>query len=122
VLIVDDNADSAEMFAAALTALGFDTRIALDGPSALDIAKAFQPDVALLDIGLPVMDGHELARRLHSEPWERPIRLVAVTGYGQPGDRLASTDAGFDAHLVKPVDVAELAQLVTRLTRPSGIV
>lgn len=82
VLVVDDNADAAEMLASSLTALGFDTRIALDGPSALDIAKAFQPHVALLDIGLPVMDGHELARRLKSEPGERPIRLVAVTGYG----------------------------------------
>ncbi len=122
VLVVDDNADAAEMLASALTALGFDTRIALDGPSALDIAKAFQPDVALLDIGLPVMDGHELARRLKSEPGERPIRLVAVTGYGQPGDRLASTDAGFDAHLVKPVDLTELAQLVTTLMHRQGIV
>lgn len=115
VLVVDDNADAAEMLAEALTALGFDTRIALDGPSALDIARGFQPDVALLDIGLPVMDGHELARRLKSEPGERPIRLVAVTGYGQPGDRLNTTDAGFDAHLVKPVDLTELAQLVSAL-------
>lgn len=122
VLVVDDNADAAEMLASALTALGFDTRIALDGPSALDIARAFLPDVALLDIGLPVMDGYELARRLKSEPGEQPIRLVAVTGYGQPGDRLASTDAGFDAHLVKPVDLTELAQLVATLIQRPGTV
>ncbi|MBA3884495.1 MAG: response regulator [Acidobacteria bacterium] len=116
VLIVDDNEDSAEMLADALSALGHDTRIALDGPGALSVVTSFQPDVALLDIGLPVMDGHELARRLKAEPDTRQIRLIAVTGYGQLRDRSASTEAGFDAHLVKPVDLDELAQLLTSLT------
>lgn len=116
VLIVDDNEDSAEMIAAALTALGHDTRVALDGPSALDVALAFQPEVALLDIGLPVMDGHELARRLKAAPGTRQIRLVAVTGYGQPRDRVASAEAGFDAHMLKPVNLNELAHMLSGLT------
>ena len=118
VLIVDDNEDSAEMIAAALTALGHDTRVALDGPSALNLAMMFQPDVALLDIGLPVMDGHELARRLKAEPATRQIRLIAMTGYGQPRDRVASAEAGFDAHLVKPVDLDQLAHILTPLATP----
>jgi len=117
VLVVDDNEDSAEMIAAALTALGHETRIAFDGPSALTVVKVFRPDVALLDIGLPVMDGHELARRLKAEPATQQIRLVALTGYGQPRDRLASAAAGFDAHMVKPVDLHELVQVLTTLTK-----
>lgn len=119
VLIVDDNEDSAKMIAEALSELGHDTRIALDGPSALNVVTAFLPDVALLDIGLPVMDGHELARRLKAERETQRIRLIAVTGYGQPRDRVASTEAGFDAHLVKPVDLHELARCLTTLTTPT---
>lgn len=121
VMIVDDNEDSAALVAASLTALGFETRVAFDGPKALVVARAFYPDIALLDIGLPAMDGHELARRLRAEQGTRQLRLVAVTGYGQPRDRAASASAGFDAHLVKPIDLGELARTVTELVRPQPI-
>lgn len=117
VLIVDDNEDAAEMVAASLAELGYDTRVASDGPQALAVAAVFRPDVALLDIGLPVMNGYDLARRLRAATETSNVRLVAVTGYGQPGDRLASTDAGFEAHLVKPVDLAVLTELVSGLVR-----
>ncbi len=120
VLIVDDNEDAALMLAEALAADGHDTRTAFDGPTALDLAKTFRPEVALLDIGLPVMDGFELARLLNGTPGESRIRLVAVTGYGQEHDRLRSESAGFDAHLVKPVDIDRLSRLVRELTERTG--
>jgi signal transduction histidine kinase len=120
VLIVDDNQDSADMIAELITSLGHETRIAHDGPAALAVVQTFRPDVALLDIGLPVMDGYELGRRLKSDAGLPGIRLVAVTGYGQPRDREASAGAGFDAHLVKPVNLDELTGLLAQLTKPSG--
>jgi CheY-like chemotaxis protein/anti-sigma regulatory factor (Ser/Thr protein kinase) len=108
ILIVDDNRDSAEMIAAALSALGYATHVAFDAPGALRVVQELRFDVALLDIGLPVMSGYELAHRLREAPASAEIALVAVTGYGQPRDRLASGDAGFDAHLVKPVDLEQI--------------
>jgi PAS domain S-box-containing protein len=106
VLVVDDNVDAAEMLAELLRASGYATSIAHDGPVALDLARTFRPDVVLIDIGLPVMDGYELARRLRDTL--DGARLIAVTGYGQQGDRDRSLAAGFDAHLVKPVSFAVL--------------
>lgn len=115
VLVVDDNADAAEMLATALAAFGHEVVVAHDGPHALELVERFWPDAAVLDIGLPVMDGHELARRLRARGLERCF-LVAVTGYGQDEDRVRSQEAGFDAHLVKPVDLMGLANLLeTRL-------
>ena len=108
VLVVDDNQDALAMLADALRAVGFDVRIAHDGPTALRQASAFAPDIAILDIGLPVMDGYELAERLRTAAAGRPVTLVAVTGYGQPADRRRARLAGFDAHLVKPVRLDEL--------------
>ena len=108
VLIVDDNLEAAEMLATLLEAHGYDTSVAGDGPSALAIAPVFKPEVALLDIGLPVMDGYELARRLRSIAGFASTRLVAITGYGQATDRRSSREAGFDEHLVKPVNVDRL--------------
>jgi PAS domain S-box-containing protein len=105
VLIVDDNEDAAEMLAETLRVTGHDTRVAHDAPAALRLAASFRPDVALLDIGLPVMDGYELARRLRELEGLAGIRLVAVTGYGQESDRQKSAAAGFHHHLVKPVDL-----------------
>jgi PAS domain S-box-containing protein len=108
VLVVDDNVDAADLLSDALEDLGYDTRTAYDGPSALDVAAAFEPDIALLDIGLPAMDGYELARRLRDRPRDRPLRLIAITGYGRDADRQHTREAGFDGHMVKPIDIAGL--------------
>jgi CheY-like chemotaxis protein len=112
VLVVDDNADAAAMLAELLGAWGHRARVAHDAPSALSLLRETQVDVALLDIGLPVMDGYELAEQIRREPRWRAMRLVALTGYGQDSDRRRSQDAGFDAHLVKPVDTRALRELV----------
>ncbi len=112
VLVVDDNADAAESLAMLLQLSGHEVRIAYDGPSALEAATGFDPDVAFLDIGLPGMDGYEVARRLRTLPRLGSLRLVAVTGYGQDKDKEAATAAGFDLHVTKPVEPAELAKLV----------
>jgi len=111
ILVVDDNRDSAESLALLLELRGFEIRIAFDGQSALATARSFQPDVIILDIGLPVMDGYEVARRLREEGVT--CQLVALTGYGQDEDRKRSREAGFDHHLIKPVDLATLAQILT---------
>jgi signal transduction histidine kinase/ActR/RegA family two-component response regulator len=106
VLIVDDNSDAADLLGEALRDVGYEVRVVHDGPSALSVANEFQPQAALLDIGLPVMDGYELARRLREQLAGRPLRLVAVTGYGQERDKAHSERAGFDVHLVKPIELA----------------
>ena len=111
VLVVDDNQDAAEMLHLALSELGHEVKVANDGPSALEIARQFQPQIALLDIGLPVMDGYELARRLlESRDRSASLQLIAVTGYGQDSDRRRALDAGFTAHLVKPINLESLAE------------
>jgi signal transduction histidine kinase len=108
VLIVDDNVDAAEILGEALAAMGQQVKVLADGPSALEMAAHWRPQVALLDIGLPVMDGYEVARRLTAIPGCERTRLIAVTGYGQESDRERSRQAGFDEHLVKPVDLDQL--------------
>jgi signal transduction histidine kinase len=114
VLVVDDNRDGADMLADFLTGMGYEVAVAYDGPSALTVADSFKPHTCVLDIGLPVMDGYELARILRqSQVLPQRLRLIAVTGYGQDSDRLRSAEAGFDAHLVKPVQIDELAKIVT---------
>jgi PAS domain S-box-containing protein len=105
VLIVDDNEDGAEMLSIILSQKGYDTRVAHDAPRALEIAAQFKPVTAFIDIGLPVMDGYELAERLRAMPALEGIRLIALTGYGQESDRRRGREAGFDEHLVKPVDI-----------------
>jgi signal transduction histidine kinase len=112
ILIVDDNEDAAWILAETLSLIGHDVRCAHDGPSALRTAVEHPPEIALLDIGLPVMDGYELAARLRADPRVAGVRLIALTGYGQPGDRQRSTDAGFAAHLVKPVSIAVLVKAI----------
>jgi signal transduction histidine kinase len=112
VLVVDDNHDAAAMLAEALTLCGHSVQTAHDGVEALRMAETLQPDVALVDIGLPVMDGYELGRQLANHPRVRGIRLIAVTGYGQEQDRHRSKEAGFVGHLVKPVDLDRLRGLL----------
>lgn len=112
VLIVDDNEDAADMLFEVLTATGWSVRTAADGPSALAAAQEFHPHIALLDIGLPVMDGYEVAQRLRAADSDARLRLVALTGYGRQSDKIRSHEAGFDAHLLKPVDLAELQRLL----------
>jgi signal transduction histidine kinase/response regulator RpfG family c-di-GMP phosphodiesterase len=112
ILVVDDNHDAAQMMKRALERLGCAVAVAHDGPGALHTATAFEPDIALLDIGLPIMDGYELAQRLREQ---RRVHLVAVTGYGQESDRGRAARAGFEEHLVKPIDLASLARVVKEL-------
>ncbi|HEY1957246.1 MAG TPA: response regulator [Polyangiaceae bacterium] len=114
VLVVDDNVDGAELTKEYLAMLGYDVAVAHDGGAALDVSAAFTPTIALLDIGLPVVDGYEVARRLRTR-YGRAIRLIAVSGYGQERDRALAREAGFDTYLVKPVD---LDGLVARLSSP----
>lgn len=116
VLIVDDNTDAAEMLADALAAMGHTTRVAFDGPSGLDVAAGFEPHIAFLDIGLPAMDGYELARKMRTDLAFPRLRLVALTGYGQESDRERSKEAGFDSHMVKPIDLMAVASTIKRLT------
>jgi len=103
VLVVDDNRDAADLLAETLRFGGFEVATAFDGAEALETLSTFQPDVAILDIGLPSMNGLELARQLREIGGTRTIRLIALTGYGQHSDFTASAAAGFDLHLVKPV-------------------
>jgi len=116
VLVVDDNVDAADLLSDALEGLGYEIRTVYDGPSALRAAAEFDPDIALLDIGLPAMDGYELARRLREHPpSQRPLRLIALTGYGRDSDRAQTRDAGFDVHMVKPIDLAGLVATIRGL-------
>jgi CheY-like chemotaxis protein len=112
VLVVDDNVDAAELLAEALTLSGYDVFVAHDAPRALVIAQEHKPQVALLDIGLPVVDGYELAVKMR-EQWPE-VRLVALTGYGQPSDRERSKTAGFDEHWVKPVSLQVVRETLER--------
>ena len=112
ILVVDDNRDATETLAALLQLSGHETATAYDGKSAIEIAESFRPDVLLLDIGMPELNGYEVARRVRALPWGGDTTLVALTGWGQEDDRRRSQEAGFDAHLVKPVDHAQLMQLL----------
>jgi signal transduction histidine kinase len=114
ILVVDDNADAAESLAMLLSLQGHETRVALSGKEALEGVETFAPDVALLDLGLPEMDGYELAARLRAMGKLPDILLVALTGYGRSEDRQKTQAAGFDDHLVKPVDLAALARALDR--------
>jgi len=116
VLVVDDNQDSAESLAMLLQVSGHDVRTAHDGSSALEVAREYLPDVILLDIGLPKMDGYEVAKRLRLQPAHINIVLVALTGYGQESDRQRSHVAGFDHHLVKPADFGKLQQILASVS------
>jgi CheY-like chemotaxis protein len=112
VLVVDDNIDAAELLADALSSLGYRVATAHDGPAAISQAERFVPHTILLDIGLPVMDGYEVARRVRALPALAQTHLIAITGYGQRTDLLQSQAAGFDLHIVKPVDLDALHEAI----------
>ncbi|HJV60524.1 MAG TPA: response regulator, partial [Albitalea sp.] len=115
ILLVDDNADAAEMLRLLLEEHGHQVHCELDGPSALAAIDRFVPELALLDIGLPGMDGYELAGRLRSDPRLQGLRLVALTGYGRDPDRARALATHFDEHLVKPVTAERLLEVVGKL-------
>ena len=119
ILVVDDSVDAAQSLAVLLQDLGADVRTANDGPTALDELEAYRPSVMLLDIGMPGMDGLEVARRARQRPDGRDLTVIALSGWGQDEDRRRSREAGIDYHLVKPVDLVELSHLLTALA-PAG--
>jgi signal transduction histidine kinase/ActR/RegA family two-component response regulator len=116
LLIVDDNVDSAEGLARILSREGHDIRLAHDGPQALALVTAHSPQAIVMDIGLPGMDGYEVARRLRKSAHGAHVLLIAVTGYGQDEDRQQAFSAGFDHHLIKPVDLAEVKRLLSEVS------
>jgi CheY-like chemotaxis protein len=111
VLVVDDNVDIAELLSEALQVEGFETAVEHDGMAALRRWRSFVPHAAVLDVGLPELDGYELARQLRAEYGAAPT-LIAATGYAQRKDRLRAADAGFDCHFVKPVSVRDLVRVL----------
>jgi CheY-like chemotaxis protein len=117
ILLIEDNADARDALRVLLELDGYAVEAVEEGNAALDRARAVDPDVALVDIGLPGMDGFEVARRLRALDKRRPV-LIALTGYGQPEDRRKATEAGFDGLLVKPVDPTVLTDLLATLEIP----
>jgi CheY-like chemotaxis protein len=116
ILIVDDNRDAATSLAMLLQLTGHETYLAHDGAAAFEATDRHRPELVLLDIGLPILNGHEVCRRIRGEPWGRDMVLIALTGWGQEEDRRKSKDAGFDGHLVKPVNYPTLLELLSSLT------
>jgi signal transduction histidine kinase len=112
ILVADDNADATESLSLQLQLAGHDVRTARNGIEAVAVAKRFRPHVVLLDLGMPKMDGYEAARQMRLEPWGKQATLVALTGWGHQQDRQRTTDAGFDAHLVKPVAESDLVRVL----------
>jgi len=115
ILVVDDNRDSALSLAMMLSIMGHETRTAHDGESAVSTAESFRPEVVLLDIGLPKLNGYEVAQRIRENGWGTSIFLIAVTGWGQDEDRQRSTEVGLNVHMVKPVEPAALEKLLAEL-------
>src|SRR6185369_2361664 len=116
VLIVDDNHDSADSLAMLMQITGNNTYMAHDGLEAVEAVEKYRPEVVLLDIGLPGLDGHEVCRRVREQPWGKDIVMIALTGWGQEDDRRRSEEAGFNGHLVKPVDYDMLLELLASFT------
>jgi len=115
ILVVDDNNDSAETLGTLLKLKGNYIRTAHDGLEAVQAADAFHPELVLLDIGLPKLNGYEVAQHIRRQPWGRDVILVALTGWGQEQDRRRSQEAGFNLHVVKPIDFEDLEQLLAGL-------
>jgi two-component system, sensor histidine kinase len=115
VMVADDNKDAADSLAMLLELAGHEVRVARGGRAALSLAQTFRPDVAIIDIGMPDLNGYEVARQLRREPWGTGISLVALTGWGRDDDRQQASDAGFDRHITKPVDPETIDRLLTAL-------
>ena len=121
ILVVDDNHDSALSLAMVLGMMGHETRTAHDGETALATAESFNPQVVLLDIGLPKMNGYEVAQRIRESSWGKTMFLIAVTGWGQAEDRARSAEVGLNLHMVKPVEPTALQAVLADLHRnPTG--
>lgn len=116
ILVVDDNVDSATTLAMLLSMKGNEVDVAFDGLQAIELANRLRPDVILLDLGMPKLNGYDACRRIREEPWSRNMLLVAVTGWGQENDRRRTSEAGFDAHIVKPIDADLLEETLASLT------
>jgi PAS domain S-box-containing protein len=112
VLVVDDNRDSATSMAMMLRLMGNEVRTAHDGVEAVEVAEEFRPQVILMDVGMPRLNGYQATRRIRGQPWGRSVRIIALTGWGQEGDKLQSKEAGCDGHLVKPVNLPDLERLL----------
>jgi CheY-like chemotaxis protein len=121
ILVVDDNHDSALSLAMMLSIMGHETRTAHDGESAVSTAELFLPDVVLLDIGLPKLNGYEVAQRIRENTWGQSMFLIAVTGWGQEEDRQRSSEVGLNVHMVKPVEPAALERLLSELRNKHDI-
>lgn len=117
ILVVDDNEDSATSLAAMFEILGHEARAVFDGIAAVETAESFRPDVVILDIGLPKMNGLAAACKIRGESWGQAMLLIAVTGWGDEKDRRQSAAAGFDLHFVKPVDPAALENVLAQRQR-----
>src|SRR5687768_9354260 len=115
ILVVDDNHDSALSLAMMLSIMGHETRTAHDGESAVETAETFLPEVVLLDIGLPKLNGYEVAQRIREKSWGASMYLIAVTGWGQDEDRQRSSEVGLNLHMVKPVEPSALEKLLASL-------
>jgi CheY-like chemotaxis protein len=116
ILVADDDQDSAESLAMLFQMMGHDVRSALNGLEALDVAANFQPDLIVLDIGMPGLDGYEVCRRLRQQPWARAVVIAALTGWTRDEDKDRSQEAGFDHYLVKPIDPKALTELIGRVS------
>jgi CheY-like chemotaxis protein len=120
ILVADDNRDSADTMASMLEAVGYEVVVAYDGAQAISLAEEHQPFAALLDIGMPRRNGYEVCRHLRRQAWGADMRLIALTGWGQEADRRRATEAGFDHHMVKPVEPGAILALLASLQRGAG--
>lgn len=121
ILVVDDNRDAMAMLGRLLEMLGHTVRMASDGAEALEVAQDWRPEIVFMDIGMPVINGHEAARRLRRESWGQELVLIATTGWAQEQDRTASRESGFDHHLVKPINLSAIEQVLAKSGRPVAL-
>jgi CheY-like chemotaxis protein len=120
ILVMDDNQDAASSLAMMLKLMGNEVRTAHDGLEGVQVAAGFRPTFILLDIGIPMLNGYEACRRIRQYSWGKNVTIVALTGWGQEEDKTRSRQAGFDSHLVKPVEPAALAKLLASLQSETG--